>query len=89
MKPGASPQEFEIGRNERSKRASIGRSAATRVRGETRLQRWGSLMAMNLGRCPRLLLNVAPLALSALSRSAAADRQRRKSDRNRELAELR
>ena len=49
MKPGASPQEFEIGRNKRCKRVSIGRRDATRVRDETRLQRWGSLMAMNPG----------------------------------------
>jgi hypothetical protein len=56
MKPGASPQEFGIGRNKRCKRVSIGRTDATRVRGETRLQRWGSLTAMNLGTLSQAIL---------------------------------
>ena len=47
------------------------------------------LMAMNLGTLSQAIVELAPLALSALSRSAAMDHQRRRSDRNRELAELR
>ncbi len=48
-KPGASPQGMRLWRNKRCKRVSIGGTDTTRVRGETRLQRWGSLMAMSPG----------------------------------------
>ena len=89
MQSGASPQEFEIGRNKRCKRASIGRTDATRVRGETRLQRWDSLMAMNPGTLSQAIVERRAVGAKRISRSAAVDRQRRRSDRNRELAELR
>jgi hypothetical protein len=89
-KPGASPQEFEIGRKKkRCKRVSVGRTNAIRMRGEARLQRLASLTAMNPGTLSQAIIECCALGANRLSRSAAMDRQRRRSDRNRELAELR
>ena len=89
MKPGASPQGMKPWRNKCCKRVSIGRTDAIRVRDETRLQRLDLFRTMNPGTLSQAIVERCALGAHRISRSAAMDRQRRRSDRNRELAELR